>query len=77
MMVNDYNTIRDTCYFFIVSVVCAMPIVLLIEMPVGNLERLIFRRSGLQRLKEKEEPLLIKSHESHGVELRNKSELRS
>ena len=60
-MVYGYTIIRDTIYFFILSLFFAIPIVLLIEMPAANLERLIFaRRSLLQE----EKPLA-----SSGVEL--------
>ena len=44
LMLNWYNNIRDSIYFFILSAFFAIPIVLLIEMPVINLEKLFFKR---------------------------------
>lgn len=45
MEINTYNNIRDTIYFFIISAVCAVPIVLIIEMPVGNMEKIMFTKA--------------------------------
>ena len=39
---NQYNNIRDAFYFFFLAFVCSIPIVLGIEMPSGNLEKLLF-----------------------------------
>jgi len=39
---NEYNNIRDSFYFFFLSFVCSIPVVLAIEMPSGNLEKLLF-----------------------------------
>ena len=49
---NWYNNIRDTIYFFILSIIFAIPIILLIEMPIINLEKIIFKRqiSELQQV---------------------------
>lgn len=41
---NQYNNIRDSFYFFFLSFACAVPIVLVVEMPSGNLEKLILGR---------------------------------
>jgi peptidoglycan/LPS O-acetylase OafA/YrhL len=39
---DEYNNIRDSFYFFFLSFVCAIPIVLAVEMPSINLERMMF-----------------------------------
>jgi peptidoglycan/LPS O-acetylase OafA/YrhL len=42
---NIFNTIRNTVYFFVLSCFCAVPIVLLIEFPILNVDKLFLRRS--------------------------------
>ena len=57
VLVYEYTFIRDTVYLFILSLVFAVPIVLLVEMPAANIERLVFMRGGS---KEGQEMLLRK-----------------
>jgi peptidoglycan/LPS O-acetylase OafA/YrhL len=44
-----YYIIRDTIFFFILSAFFAIPIVLLIELPSSNIERLIFRKESKKK----------------------------
>ena len=39
---DEYNNIRDFFYFFFLAFVCSIPIVLAVEMPSTNLEKLFF-----------------------------------
>ena len=57
LMVNEFNLIRDTIYFFLVSLLFSIPIVLLIEMPAGNIEKILFSK-GPAPAKNKGEQLL-------------------
>ena len=56
LMLNDYNNIRDTTFFFFVSLTFAVFITLLVELPAANLEKLLF---SSQKPKIPEEKSLI------------------
>lgn len=43
---NTYTYMRDTLFFIFLSFFCAIPIVLGIEMPAANLEKLLFARGS-------------------------------
>ena len=44
MKLSEYNAIRDTIYFYIVSLGFAVLLVIFVEMPAANLEKIIFPR---------------------------------
>ncbi|OMJ72862.1 hypothetical protein SteCoe_28602 [Stentor coeruleus] len=60
-----YNNIRDFVFYAVLSFICAIPIVLVVEMPAGNLEKMIFSRAPP---KEKSDLLINKS--KIGIEFR-------
>lgn len=66
LILDEYNNIRDTIYFFIVSLMFAVPVVLLIEMPSGNLEKLLFGKAP-PHAKPKEEAFLRVNQELSSV----------
>lgn len=72
LMVTPYYNIRDTIYFFIVSLFFAIPIVMLIEMPFGNLEKLVFSKPSSKSGKE---ALLGESGDLNWLKLRGKSDI--
>jgi peptidoglycan/LPS O-acetylase OafA/YrhL len=53
--IDTYNNIMDTIYFYLLSVFCAIPVVLLIEFPVANLDKRFLKKQlkpiGYQELK--------------------------
>ena len=44
LMLTWHNNIKHSIYYFILSTIFAIPIVLFIEMPIINLEKLVFQR---------------------------------
>jgi peptidoglycan/LPS O-acetylase OafA/YrhL len=54
LMVGIYYNIRDTIYFFLLATFFAVPVVLLIELPFSNLERLIFKGPPPKKLENNE-----------------------
>ena len=56
-MIYEYTVIRNTVYSFVLSLLFAIPIVLLVEMPAGNIEKLVFMKGDR---KESEEPFFRK-----------------
>lgn len=59
-----YNNIRDFVFYAVLSFICAIPIVLVVEMPAGNLEKMIFSRTP----QKKTSPLINES--KLGIEFR-------
>ena len=57
LKLDEYNNIRDSFYFFCVSLLFSIPAVLLIEMPAANLEKILFS-SRRKRVDEREAGLL-------------------
>ena len=43
-MLDYYNNVRDSFYFFILILLLAIPLSLFIELPAGNLEKLAFEK---------------------------------
>ena len=74
MMADEYSNTRYTMYLLIVCMAFALPIVLLIEMPAVNLEKLIFSGAVFHKeSKDIEEPLIKKSQLMHEMELKERS----
>jgi peptidoglycan/LPS O-acetylase OafA/YrhL len=51
-----YNIIRDTIYIFVIATFFAIPIVLLVELPLSNIERVVFGKESPKKIKT-EDPL--------------------
>ena len=74
MMADEYSNTRYTMYLLIVCMAFALPIVLLIEMPAVNLEKLIFSGAVFHKeSKDIEETLITKSQLMHEMELKERS----
>ena len=54
-----YNNLRDCCFCFFLSLVFAVFIVFMIEMPAGNIEKLVFQK---EKKKIPEQKPLIKEN---------------
>ena len=74
-VVSEYTIIRDTVYVFILSLLFSIPIVLLIEMPAANIEKIIFARYSYGQIESKES-FLIKTQEHQGKNTISKPSLR-
>ena len=67
-IVYEYSVMRDAIYYFILSLFFAIPIVLLIELPSGNIEKLIFSRGIPSKSGEvQKEPFIRSSRELKSV----------
>ena len=62
---NSYNTIKDCIFIFVLSVLFAIPLTLIIEMPSINLGKLLLGSKNLKRneslMNSKEESYLLNS----------------
>ena len=56
---DEYNNIRDAFYFFFLAFVCSIPIVLAVEMPSTNLEKLLFSMFKEKPQEEKKKSVLL------------------
>ena len=67
-MVYEYSVIRDSVYYFLLSLFFAIPVVFLIEVPTGNIEKLIFSRGRPAKAVEiQKEPFIRSSRELSSV----------
>jgi hypothetical protein len=69
---NQYNNIRDFIYFFLLSFACSIPIVLAVEMPSGNLEKMIlgrFKTKNQTEVRDGKDLSLIDINEKKNMEI--------
>ena len=58
LKLDEYNNIRDSFYYFCVSLLFSIPVVLLVEMPAANIEKALF--GNRKKVKQEQSKILAK-----------------